>query len=339
MEFNEEFNTNFEFLKENYHSISHKDENYQRAKKFCREFSTKNFVPNLPNKIRYFWKNGNDYIKNIPLDLIETHCQGFFDNWFSRFNSDEIEFVNFFINNFRNKLTIPDDFTIYQTVEMLKIIKEHFNNELNKNNITHITISAIANHRNDVFDFIVENFKDLVDEKILAKNFTSPYFYKNENYSTIDIFMRLVNHFPNFFNYLEDHKINCDFLTLEFLTKYNLGRKVNLTDFYFEEEFLIEKKEILCLNEFVMNIWDKFYTGMINQKEYEIVRITIINNEYYPNFEQLKTIIETITRRRELIPRRRFERISEEERIYIEPFINRYPEDYREVIFRNLFIE
>lgn len=330
----EEFERNFIFLMDNFHVVPH-DENYQRAKDFCREFSTKNFVSKLAPRAEFFWDK-NDLIENVPLNLIEPHCQVFFER--SIFHEED-EFLKFLVINFRGKLTIPEHFRYQQSVSMLKIIGKYFPEVINQDFITSITYYAISYNFIEVFIFIITNFKDLINERILAREFESPCGDLTGNYSAIQIFTKLFNHFPDFFNYLKNHKIDCDFLSFEFLTGCNFGMKVNLTQFYLEEEFLRQNKKNLRLNDFVINTWKKFHKFIFRGEEYEIVRITIINDKWYPDIEQLKDIIRSSFKiRRSFVGLRPSRTVSEEQKLLVEPFINRYPED-REFIFKKLFID
>lgn len=319
----EEFNRNLGFLADD---LIHQDpEDILRAKNFCKNFIRENYVDNLPYIISIFLDNDIEFIKSLPDNILEPNKENFLVHCY-RCKNSELELFYFICGKFADKITIPLEFRANDKIDLIVATKNVFGDKINEH-IDFILASSIISGACDVFDFIVENI-EIDEEKFmgyLRLFFTN---IRKVNVSTYDIFYRFITKFSHILVSLNNWSICCDFPTYKLLNKFYLGHKVNPIHFSHETKFLRKYKERLQLNEFIQKKWEN-PENMFLRFGYEIIRITMIIEDYFPNMEVIETII--------LLRNGPFARVRN--RVYsaetlriIQPFFERFPEGRRQEI-------
>lgn len=335
----EEFNRNVDFLTNE--DIVKTDEEIFESKNFCKSFLIDNAVEDLAYIIGTVLNNEEEIfelLKTVPRNFVEPHAQSLLNLFCSEQHPRKSKFIKFMFENFENSLQIPNSYLICDDIEIIKLIMSF--KEINEQEISEILASSVFMSCTDVFDFILDNFK--INEEYFRKDLNNKLSSKifRKDVSRFDIFHRVLTKFPNIFDSFKNWSISSDFSSCRLLVKYYFGNKIDPLVFSNIPKYLLRKKDQLKLNEYVSIKWRTFNW---RNKEYDFIRITMINDEYYPTIEQIENIIRIKQRRRLAIvfahriygtPRN----VSELQRRNVEPFFNRYPEDRREEFFNSLLI-
>lgn len=134
-----------------------------------------------------------------------------------------------------------------------------------KHSIYYILFLGISETRTDLFDFVLENYKELNNDKI-SDLFSFILIEQIPNYETnyfkieSSILKKCLELFPKCLDKIDDRHITCDFETAKILRFYGYSKKINLIPkLYFEDfkdfqEFVWDCRGELDLHNYVTTI-------------------------------------------------------------------------------------
>lgn len=324
-----------------FYPFREKTEKIIKAQNFCKNFIRTNGFHNGPYDITLYCDEEDffEFLKTLPREFVGPYKQYFFNGFSDPIVKNKEEYLKFFMENFRENLQIPNTFFNQRSIDEFKLFYIYCQDLFCDTSFYHYIYNAMRAGECDIFDFFLQTFEIQTPEfeEKFGKYFSElSHISQRFRRPMIDIFTRIINFLPGMLGHVKNWKVNCDFESFKFLTYYNYGCKVNLIRFIGEEDFLIEKKEIIDLNGFVMNTWKNFENVFAFGWNENLIILTMLNDDYYPSPEILENI--SVFNRDDVLMRRKKNRIYYDADFEsVRNFLDKYEESKRITFFETIF--